>query len=94
MARTGIAFLAAALALSWPGPVRDVSLGTQMAPIALARTGGRVLLVSPMRLRQPPGGKVMMKAVTARSPGQAAREYHDEHRRLAARKRDYQPYPT
>jgi formylglycine-generating enzyme required for sulfatase activity len=42
--RTGIAFLVAALALSWPGNVRDVSLRAQMIPVAIA---GYALQVSP-----------------------------------------------
>lgn len=43
MVRTGIAFLVAALALSWPGAARDVSLRTQMIPVAIA---GHALQVS------------------------------------------------
>jgi formylglycine-generating enzyme required for sulfatase activity len=36
MIRTGIAFLVAALALSWPGTARDAGPRTQMVPVAIA----------------------------------------------------------
>ncbi len=44
MVRTGIAFLVAALALSWPGTARDAGQRPQMIPIAI---GGHALQVSP-----------------------------------------------
>jgi formylglycine-generating enzyme required for sulfatase activity len=43
MIRTGVAFLVAALALSWPGTARDAGPRTQMVPIAIA---GNALQVS------------------------------------------------
>ena len=46
MVRTGIAFLVAALSLSWPGNMRDVSFRAQMNPISLAGSAGPMLHVS------------------------------------------------
>ena len=43
MIRTGIAFLVAALVLSWPGTARDAGPGMQMIPVAVA---GHALQVS------------------------------------------------